>query len=199
MRFLLAFILILGSFSALGGWEDYMRPSSLGFPEPQKIGPWQWNQNYVQNDLAPDPDSFQKIGLNCPIDRLWATHPQQTTKEYVYAVWASYMDHQFSDANAIVMSDLFMDECGNSYKGFWVVPFLTREETMNTLVSIGRTIIKKPQGFPGEFIPGPTHDLASNEFLFLTFPTAEDLWKIDLSQTNARNEGYQLKQYQWVR
>lgn len=68
-----------------------------------------------------------------------------------------------------VMSDIFSDSCGNSYRGFWEVMFMTRHENMGTLGSLGRTLYEKANSqFPGEFETGPTYLVEAKNFLFFT-------------------------------
>lgn len=187
------------SLLTLSGWEQYANPVELDLPEPQHLSAWRWNQNYAPSETASDPAKLTKVNLNCNSDRLWPTHPQQTAKDYVYAVTASYENRKYADANAIVMSDMFQDECGNKYKGYWIVSFLSDEETMHTLISKGRRIIRKAGGFPGEFTSGSTFAVKADEFLFLTDLPAEENWKVELSQERALQDGYQLEEQRWVR
>lgn len=74
-----------------------------------------------------------------------------------------------------IMSDTFADSCGNTYRGFWEVLFLSRNENMGTLSSLGRTFYKKASSqFPGEYETGPTYLVESKEFLFFTELFASD-------------------------
>lgn len=193
------FKLLVVSILTVSGWEQYLNPKDLALPDSASLSVWRWNNNYAQNDGAAMPESMEKVAINCDSDRLWPTHPEQITKDYIYAVSASYKNKEHSDANAIVMSDFYQDECGNMYKGYWVASFLSDEETMHTLLSKGRRIIRKPGGYPGEYTSGSTFAVNENEFLFFTELSAEENGKVELSQERALDNGYRLDHQQWVR
>lgn len=68
-----------------------------------------------------------------------------------------------------IMSDIYIDACGNSYRAFWEVLFLTKNENMGTLCSLGRTFYEKANSqFPGEIEIGPTYPVDVKQFLFFT-------------------------------
>lgn len=69
----------------------------------------------------------------------------------------------------VIMSDVYADSCGNKYRGFWEVSFLTKDESMGTLCSLGRTFYEKANSdFPGEYEVGPTYKVEATRFLFFT-------------------------------
>jgi hypothetical protein len=75
-----------------------------------------------------------------------------------------------------VMSDTFSDSCGNTYRAFWEVLFLTKNESMGTLCSLGRTFYEKANTeFPGEVEVGPTYPVEAKRFLFFTELFPKDL------------------------
>jgi hypothetical protein len=77
-----------------------------------------------------------------------------------------------------VMSDTFVDSCGNTYRAFWDVLFFTQHENMGTLCSLGRTFYEKTNSeFPGEYETGPTYAVEAKSFLFFTELFATDLKK----------------------
>ena len=77
-----------------------------------------------------------------------------------------------------IMSDTFKDSCGNTYRAFWEVLFLTKNESMGTLCSLGRTFYEKADAqFPGETEIGPTYPVEANRFIFVTELFATDLKK----------------------
>ncbi len=74
-----------------------------------------------------------------------------------------------------IMSDTFTDSCGNTYRAFWEVLFLTQNESMGTLCSLGRTFYEKANSeFPGEIEIGPTYPVDAKRFLFFTNLFATD-------------------------
>ena len=171
----------------------------MGLPESEKLSDWKGNPNYASNDEAQAPESMEKVEISCHSERLWPTHPQQTTKDYVYAVFASYQDRKYADAQVVVMSDFFQDECGNMYKAYWLTSFLSDEETMHTLLSLGRRLVRRPNGSPGDYTFGTTFYVNENEFLFLAKMPIEEEWKVKLSQEDALNAGFRLIHHQWIR
>lgn len=71
---------------------------------------------------------------------------------------------------------------------------------MSTLFSKGRTVYPKPDAeFPGEFYTGDTYRVESSQFLFLSPITKEDLKQVEMSQTEAREEGYISRKFQLIR
>lgn len=199
MKVLLVGFLLCLSFGSWASWEDYFDPIGLGFPQVNDLElPWK-PSGYAQNAKAPHPANLEVRELHCHSSVLWPVHPLQTTKDYVYAVTASYKTETLSPAHAIVMSDFFQDECGEVYKAYWVVAFLANEETMTTLVSKGRSIQRRPGGHPGEFVAGSTSNVSLNEFMFLTTLEEQDRHKIDHSQKRAYQDGFILNGLQWIK
>lgn len=199
----------------LAGWLAFITPSE--FPDSQFLLGWNNNDDFVINRHEA-PEQITKRELNCESQTLWPTHPQQFTKEYHFAAWSHY-DHgrlkpdsgaclranpsnrfcvMATYANAVVMSDTFSDECGNFYRGYWLVSYLRSDESMGTLVSKGRTVYPKTDAeFPGEFVTGDTYPVNVTNFLFLASLAKEDSKLIKMSQTEALKEGYIAHDLQW--
>lgn len=201
----------------LAGWFAFINPSE--FPDSQLLKGWKKSSDFtiIRNE---DPKLVVKKELRCDKQSLWPTHPQQMTKEYHFAAWSHY-DHgrlkpnsaacqranptnrfcvMATYANAVVMSDTFSDECGNSYRGYWTVSYLKSDETMGTLFSKGRTVYPKPNAeFPGEYQTGDSYETHVSEFLFLSPLSQNELKLIKKSQVEALKEGYFTQGFQWVR
>lgn len=201
----------------LAGWFAFIIPSD--FPDSDLLKFWNNNDDFTIS-RGEVPELIVKTEIQCAKSTLWPTHPQQFTKEYHFAAWAHYDHGRLSPdsaaclranptnrfcvmatyANAVVMSDTFSDECGNSYRGYWLVSYLRSDESMGTLFSKGRTVYPKPDAeFPGEFYTGDTYRVESSQFLFLSPITKEDLKQVEMSQTEAREEGYISRKFQWIR
>lgn len=199
------------------GWLSLIDPGA--FPDANLLIGWTENRDFVITQSV-SPESIRKTALNCPSQNLWPTHPQQYTKEYHYAVWSHY-DHgrlkpdspacvtpnptrrfclKATYANAVFMSDLYLDECGNSYRGYWPVFYLKSDESMGTLFAKGRTVYPKPNSqWGGEFQTGDTYVTQGSDYLFLSPITNTDAQQIDLSRQNAIREGYIIRGLQWIR
>lgn len=201
----------------IAGWFAFINPAE--FPDSELLKSWNNNDDFTISRHE-NPDLIPKTELNCSKSALWPTHPQQFTKEYHFAAWAHY-DHgrlkpdssacmranpsnrfcvMATYANAVVMSDSFLDECGNTYRGYWLVSYLKSDESMGTLFSKGRTVYPKPDAeFPGEYYTGDTYSVDASQFLFLSPLTQEEMKLIKMSQSQALEEGYISRDFQWVR
>lgn len=187
------------------------------FPDPQFLKEWNLNRDYIFDESVA-PSDIRKIQLQCPIDRLWPTHPGQTAKEYHHALWAHY-DHgklpvdsyacnvmnptrkfclQSTYANAVFLSDLFEDECGNYYRAIQLDTFLKKDESMGTLVSKGRTVYPRPHSpYENDFETGDTYPVKVTDFLFLSPVSPVERTLISAEQASARKEGFQRIRFQW--
>lgn len=201
----------------VAGWLGLLNPSE--FPDSNLLLGWNENIDFVITRKE-TPESIQKVQIRCNKTNIWPTHPQQYTKEYQYAAWSHY-DHgrlsinspacmrpnptnrfcvMATTANTVFMSDLYNDECGNTYRGYWIVNFLRSDETMGTLFAKGRTVYPKPNSeYEGEFETGDTYSIQESDFLFFADVTSADLKSIELSQQNATREGYVKNGLQWKR
>lgn len=141
---------------------------------------------YVIDEL--DFKKVQAKKLACADQLLTPLSQDQSTKKYHRYVFGSY-DHaklrgdseacitssptgrclRADTAEYAIMSDIYSDSCGNRYRGFWEVSFLTKNESMGTLCSLGRTFYEKTNSeFPGEFEIGPIYKVEASRFLFFT-------------------------------
>ena len=151
--------------------------------------------------------------FDCSNTRLIPTHPQQTTKIYHRYLFGQFnvqkltrMDHACrigrpntgsrlqsshsclvaEEAEDVIISDLYDDHCGHTYRGFWHVSLLRKNETMASLSALGRTLYEDHQaGYPGAYAVGDTYELQQNNFVFLAEPFSTDLEKIKINQTQA--------------
>ena len=178
------------------------------------ILPWRPSQEVAYGQRPTNPSLLTEIQVNCRDKKLWPTHPQQSTKEYMYAVQAPY-DHsrlpgtseacmranynqrlcvRATWANIFIISDLYEDSCGNTYRAYWTTSYLQNQESMGTLVSKGRTVYPKPNAqFRNEFVTGYTFSLMPRDFLFLSSPWAGDREKIVRDRNRALTvEGYKM-------
>jgi hypothetical protein len=74
-----------------------------------------------------------------------------------------------------VISDVFEDNCGNIYRGYWNVGFLKQDDNMGMLLSKGRTVYPKANAeYAGETEVGSTYAVDAKDFLFLGAPLAAD-------------------------
>jgi hypothetical protein len=154
-------------------------------PNKEALNGWQ-KKPYPIDEL-----DFSKLTAKpfaCADKMLEPMSQDQSTKQYHKFVWSDYdlaklkgtsevcRVPQKSNANYClradtieytVMSDIYKDSCGNSYRGFWEVVFLTEDESMGTLCSLGRTFYEIPNS-PGEIEIGPTYKVPAERFLFFS-------------------------------
>lgn len=182
--------------------------------------PWKQSSEISFEKRPLQPHQLQEVQVNCRSQELWPTHPYQFTKEYLFAVQASFermrLPPHFSscitpnptkkyclmtqDANVIVMSDTYQDNCGNYYRGYWHVSYRTgggprrSEDNMGTMLSKGRTQYEKPKAqFKGEYDPGYTYPVKSKDFLFLSKLLPSDQAEIKKLRAHAFKNGYTMK------
>lgn len=81
----------------------------------------------------------------------------------------------------VILSDLFMDACGNYYRAFWQVVFESQDENFGTLLSKGRRIYDRgcADGVIDPYYDG-TYDVEMSAFLF--FAAATDVERQKISQ-----------------
>lgn len=173
------------------GWQEYISKKIVEpvgiqtfFPDPKALEPWRLNDEFVINKPISPSQIFEKP-LTCETKNLYPTHPYQSTKEYIHAVFSMY-DHTIlppdshacltpnptrkyclrgSTAIMVVMSDTYEDDCGNYYRGYWLVTYLKSDENMGTLFSKGRVLYEKPEAeFPGEYYEAGTYVVNRNDF-----------------------------------
>lgn len=169
-------------------------------PEAQTPAFQKWSLSQHTTMPSKDPFQLQHIPVNCESKELLPTSPYQDTKNYEVHFTGRF-DHRKLPArdrlclvrsrsanpvclapdtlHAVIMSDFFVDSCGNVYKGYWSVVYAQREDNMGTLLSKGRTLFPSPRAteqFP-EMIEGHIYKVHVDEFLFLTEPTETELRK----------------------
>jgi hypothetical protein len=203
-------------------WRQYVQqevihPKGLAslFTDVKFLGPFRIDSDIVMAHKPPGPQELGRTELRCHNETLYPTHPQENTKEYMYGDSATYdyshlpatssacvtpnLSKKFclrgTSAHLVVISDLYQDTCGNTYRGYWLVSYLKSDESMGTLLSKGRTIYQKPNAeFAGEFITGDTYKVQSKDFLFLGTPWKNDRLLIKKAQDEAIRQGYKLNQ-----
>ena len=200
-------------------WREYIQREKIAteglaslFTDPKYLKlPWKTDENVVMDQKPLVPHQIQNVPLNCKDKTLYPTHPQQDTKAYLYADFASY-DYtklpalssacripnptkkyclRATSAHIAVPSDLFEDKCGNIYRGYWFVSFLKSDESMGTLLSKGRTVYERPNSeFANDFMNGDTYSVSEENFLFLSKPWPKDLKEIQVSRSRALKKEY---------
>lgn len=200
------------------GWSSFIDLNY--FPDSQFLElPWRDSSDFVIVDPI-SPEEVRQVPLSCDNSALWPTHPFQTTKEYLWAGFAHYYHHKLpvdsyaclrpnptnrfcvlgAIAMAVIMSDTFEDECGNVYRGYWLVSYLKSDENMGTLFSRGRTAYQRP-GSPYEYdmIEGDTYPLQNKDFLFLGELLPLDHENISREQDRAFKNGFIRKHKAFTR
>jgi hypothetical protein len=136
---------------------------------------------------------------------LYPTHPQQDLKKYSLSQWTSYDIEKLSgkdreclvpsktvrpDGSVLcfrsdelhleILSDTFMDDCGNMYRAFQRLQYLKQDETMGTMFSKGRTAYADPASdWVGQYIAGPTFPVEATQFIKIGPLLSTDKAKID--------------------
>ncbi len=195
---------------------------ALAYPEPAPVSNsaafrgWQDHADYVTTE--PDIKSLTPISLKCAEPTLYPTHPQQTQKTYHVFKTGQYNHQKLNGdddgcamssgtvgskgtrfclrpdaAEYAVISDVFMDRDGNSYRAFWEVQFLKKAESMGSLFSKGRTVYPNPKSqIPNDMQLGGTYPVSANEFLFLTEPFPGDIEKAQKQKLQALQGGFRF-------
>ena len=207
-------------------WQGYFNEEIFAknnlkeyFPNPESLQAWQISSDITYGATPPIPNELKEIKIQCPNKNLWPTHPQESTKEYIFGMFAKYNNsklpansyacsitnssHQLclmtTSAYLTVMSDLYLDECGNYYRAYWLVSFLKKDDNMGTYLSKGRTIFPDPHGqFSGEVVYGPTYSVASQEFLFLTPAVSSEINKVENEKNLALKQGYKMNGFSFL-
>ena len=179
-------------------WEQYLRqevlPASEHFGELSFLKPWKSDSDFVIEAEKRMVDRREKI-FRCQTDNLWPSHPYQSTKEYHAALRAEY-DHarlpptssacmipnptrrfclRAAAAKLVITSDLYVDDCGNHYRGYWLTAYQSNYESMGTLFAKGRTAYERPNAsYRGDYVTGATYGLKRSDFLYLSVITVKD-------------------------
>ncbi len=197
---------VMNNFIEKHGIEKY-------FPDPEYMKRWQENREFVINTALP-PFRITEKPFSCKVRKVYPTHPSQYTKDYLYAVYANY-DHgkippnssacmrknptgrfcvRTTSAYMVVMSDTYEDECGNYYRGYWLITYLKSDESMGTLFAKGRAAYEKPDAqFANEYVEDGTHFLAPREFLLFSELLPGDAKKIREEKARALRSGFRMK------
>ena len=189
------------------------------FPDSKYLGPgWTKYHEFDVDGRQLPPGTLDVLPLTCKDKKLYPTHPQQFTKEYIYGVVASYDKARLPGGSSscetatrnarayciiamkavvVVVSDTYEDGCGNLYRGYWVKNYRVAvdkrksEDNMGTLFSLGRTQYPKPNGqFAGEFVDGNTYPVNVKDFLFLATLRPGDQKRIREAQGYAARAGF---------
>ncbi len=192
-----------------------------GVPHPQYFKGWKFDSSYEA--YGRDLKTLSKVEITCENKTLLPTHPQQGTKKYHLAITGEYNSHQLKGGEqsayndicmiwtnhakpeqryclrsktikVVVLSDLYQDTCGNTYRGYFKKKFLNTDETMGTLVSLGKTFYENPYSeFVGtslvETYVGGTYPMKASEFLYFSKASPEDLLQIQDSLVLAKKNG----------
>lgn len=226
MRKHLLWSLLLTLSASANEWQTYLErnvlrghPEAL-FPDAQFLQmPWRESSDMAFDGVPLQPSQLHQGPINCAKKTLWPTHPQQSTKEYLHAVYANYDQARLPGgssaceihdragrfclratwANLIVMSDTFEDTCGHRYRGYWLVSFLKKDDNMGTLLSKGRTVYPKPNAqWESDMEDGGTYAVEAKDFLLFTDLLAKDQTNINLMRTQALAHRYKLVGQQFV-
>lgn len=199
------------------GWQEYVlkkivEPVGMQsfFPDPKALDPWRLNDDFVINKPLL-PSQISEKPLTCETKHLYPTHPYQSTKEYIHAVFSMY-DHgklspdsyacltrnptgryclRGATAIMVVMSDTYEDDCGNYYRGYWLLTYLKSDENMGTLFSKGRVLYEKPDAeYPGEYYEAGTYVVNRDDFFVLGELLPADQENIRAEEDRALRTGF---------
>lgn len=180
--------------------EEVIRPKAhVLFDDLEYAKTWRPDREFVidsQNRSINKNEAY----LRCQSRKLYPSHPYQTTKEYHAALSAEY-DYTKLPANSdacqipnpsrrfcvragyakvVLTSDLYVDECGNHYRGYWVTTYLSLHESMGTLFSKGRTAYQRlGSSFRGDYVTGNTYATEEKDFIYLTPLSSQDRLKLN--------------------
>ena len=177
-----------------------------------------WNNIPESTAGAAAPETFARIPVACADKELVPTNPQQTTKTY-HVFKSGRYDHSkltaddeacaFGAKNVSskgirlcfspdsteygVISDFYQDHCGHSYRGFWEVQFMKKDENMGNLFSRGRTMYQDPHSpFKNDMYTGNTYALVESDFLFLAPVTADEIKRVQKERDAALRTSHRL-------
>jgi hypothetical protein len=202
--------------------KEFLTPALIkaSFPHSEYLDDFQLSTSLPVDRKLPIPSRIAPVKINCEEKVLWPAHPQEGTKEILYAANANYrhkslppkspacLEHDTNQryclkatvANVVVLSDTYQDECGNFYRGYWVATFRKTEERLETLASRGRAVSSKPNAkFREEVIFGDTSPVIEREFLFLTPLWYEDESRIERLRKEALEGPYRLSGQKFIR
>lgn len=173
-----------------------------------------WQDDTISTS-APRPEDAKRKKLACDKTTLLPTQPQSALKRYHRYAHGLYDNSKLNGESRAckipgngrngrgertclaaatldyaMLSDTYVDTCGNFYRGFWEELYLSTEETMGTLISKGRTVYPVPNAqFSGEVYDGATHAVDASDFVFLSELSPGDTESIAKAKENANREG----------
>jgi hypothetical protein len=193
-------------------------------PSPEAFLGWRNSSDELGGGIR-RPETYLPVKLNCKGD-LRPSHPQQYMKQYHRSQWGAYDQFKLDGNNPlcaikgstvnpqgvlrcmradflkyVVLSDLFVDECGRLLRGFWEVRFEKSKEKEESLVSLGRSLKRKiGASFEKELEEGPTTAVPPSAFLFITDPEGDDEKRVARAQNQALANGWILdaKSKLWI-
>ncbi len=169
------------------------------FDELQYAKSWRTDSEFVF-EASKEKVNPNQTQLRCQSSKLYPSHPYQSTKEYHAAMRADYNHTKLpADSRAcqtpnptrrfclragaaklLVMSDLYVDECGHHYRGYWLTSYMSLDESMGTLFAKGRTAYPRPGStFRGDYVTGNTYEVREKDFVYLTPLESQDRAKLN--------------------
>jgi len=197
-------------------WQEYLEEEvfSEDFFEKSYNDYYAAEQNKWTKDYAlshslnkTTPEDFDYKSQKSCSKELFPAHPYSATKSYHYAVWKRF-DHKILPGNSyscltktyqknpkclrsgelhlVVLSDTYVDKCGNYFRGFFSVAYNSDDENMGTLLSKGRTVRQIPGSpFRGDYEAADTYAVSSKDFFFLAPLFKKDEQRIKTYQKKA--------------
>ena len=240
MKSLVALVFLVSSLTVLADrvpandipfstWKGYLEHAKGNFQDLFEDGQYLDNRWVKYEEVDVDgsqfpPSRIDIVPLTCRDRKLYPTHPQQFSKDYVMSLVSKYDRIRLPGTSSActtpttskrtcivamravvaVMSDTYQDSCGNYYRGYWFLSYrvstnrFKTEDNMGTLFSKGRTQYPKPHAqFAGEVVDGNTYPVSEKDFLFLTPLLPGDMKKIRDNQAYAIRAGFTKKGMIW--
>lgn len=221
MKILLILTTFISFNSFATDWDDFIDSLNIEkeFVDPEYMGPWQEDTDVVMDGDLPLSQIKQKK-FSCHSQIVWPAHPSQYTKDYLWARYSQYNHANLPPtsyacltpnptrrfclraaiAKAIVLSDTYVDECGNYYRGYWLVTYLRSDESMGTLYAKGRRGVQNPRSeYEYDFIDDTTYFVPVDQFLFFGELMSTDMKRIQEEKARALKGGMTLDGLMFVR
>lgn len=171
---------------AFGSWDDYFA-QFLGsdavvghLPERQALLQWAKDPDFQAS--AHGWDGYSQWQGSVCTGKLKPTSASQAGKRYHSVYEAEYPDwrvyrpnipacrqhgqcYENAKLKAYLMSDLYQDSCGVVYRGYFAKIFLVHKETVQSLVSLGRSLRRDPDNYLTMYIPGGWSWVQQNRFM----------------------------------
>jgi len=200
-------------------WLDYFQRSNdlfEVFDDYQATKPaWHKNSSYSGSLRSFIPNESNDVSTKLCGDKFYPAHPLANTKTYHYAKFrrydlaklpaSSYSCRTTSNGRRkfclaagdllfTVISDTFVDTCGNSFRGFWAVAYNSDDENMGTLLAKGRTIEPIPNSpFRHDYRPSNTYEVSRSDFIYFAPLFAKDKARIKTAIKTAVKEFKMIK------